>query len=36
MSEWMVYMIGGIVLIIVAILVLRHVNRDPKSPGPGV
>ena len=33
MSEWMVYMIGGIVLIIVAILVPRHVNRDPNTPG---
>jgi len=33
MSEWMVYMIGAVVVIIVAVLVLRHINRDPKSPG---
>ena len=33
MSEWMVYMIGAVVLIIAAVLVLRRVNRNPKSPG---
>ena len=33
MSEWMIYTIGAVVIIIVAALVLRHVNRDPKSPG---
>jgi hypothetical protein len=36
MSEWMVYATGAIVLIIAAVLVLRHINRDPNSPGPGV
>jgi hypothetical protein len=29
----MVYTIGAVVLIVAAVLVLRHVNRDPKGPG---
>jgi hypothetical protein len=33
MSEWMVYAIGLVVIVIAAVLVLRHINRDPKSPG---
>ena len=33
MSEWMIYMIGAVVLIIAAVLVLRHINRNPNSPG---
>jgi hypothetical protein len=36
MSEWMVYMIGAVVLIIAAVLVLRHVNRNPNRPPPTV
>jgi hypothetical protein len=33
MSEWMVYAIGFVVIVIAAVLVLRHINRNPKSPG---
>ena len=33
MSEGMVYAIGAVVIVIVAALVLRHINRDPRSPG---